>query len=251
MTRPSLLLYLSCLGLLCRFARASGSLFSPNSLATASIYHSYRSPSSARGRRRQSASASFTQGHRRRGLYGSPVQFASTKTLRSKQSTPSTTATPSSTATTSTETANDDLTIVAKPAVTYADLGILGKIVAGTMEITVAVAFEFVMGAVGGYVLGTVTDIPRFLFKPLNKPPAGFIEKLGERVGRTHQKSWTWARSWGSISAAFGGFRVGAKILRNGREDEWTTVLSSMAAGAYFARKGKENGCGSCEDLPE
>lgn len=44
-------------------------------------------------------------------------------------------------------------------------------------------------------------------------------------------------RSWAGVSAAFGGFRVAVKVLRNGQEDEWNSVLSSMCAGAFLSRK--------------
>jgi hypothetical protein len=43
--------------------------------------------------------------------------------------------------------------------------------------------------------------------------------------------------SWGGMSATFAAARVGTKLLRGGREDEWNNVFSSMAAGAWFARK--------------
>ena len=43
--------------------------------------------------------------------------------------------------------------------------------------------------------------------------------------------------SWGELSAVFGGCRVAVKVLRNGQEDDWSSVLSSMAAGAFLARK--------------
>jgi hypothetical protein len=43
--------------------------------------------------------------------------------------------------------------------------------------------------------------------------------------------------SWAELSATFGCCRVAVKVLRNGQEDEWNSVLSSMAAGAFLARK--------------
>jgi hypothetical protein len=106
------------------------------------------------------------------------------------------------------------------PIVTYKDLTPLGRAVAGTVEVVVTTLSEYLTGFVGGYVLGTATDIPRLLFL------------------RMHTKSFRWARNWGGVSAAFGCFRVAAKVARGGKEDEWTTILSSMAAGAYFARLG-------------
>lgn len=45
------------------------------------------------------------------------------------------------------------------------------------------------------------------------------------------------AHSWGELSAIFAGSRVAVKVLRNGQEDDWSSVLSSMAAGAFLARR--------------
>jgi hypothetical protein len=114
--------------------------------------------------------------------------------------------------------------------------------VAGVVEIGCSVAIEYVTGFVGGYVLGSVTDVPRFLFKRAAESKDMRITNLwsefAKRTARMHGKSMTWARSWASISAAFGGFRVAVRVLRGGKEDEWNTVFSSMAAGAFFARAG-------------
>jgi len=46
------------------------------------------------------------------------------------------------------------------------------------------------------------------------------------------------SRSWAGISATLGGMRVACKVVRGGVEDEWNTVFSSMAAGAFFRRAG-------------
>ena len=123
----------------------------------------------------------------------------------------------------------------------FAQLGPLGKIVAGTVEIILATAMEYISGYVGGYALGTVTGLPAFLTKPVQGTPSQqqhFWNQVQQRAGRMHHKSAKWAGSWAGISAAFGGFRVTTKVLRGGKEDEWSTIFSSMAAGAWFARKG-------------
>lgn len=126
------------------------------------------------------------------------------------------------------------------PIISYDDLGLLGKLVAGTVELTLTTLIEFASGFVGGYFLGTLTDVPRLLFRPMESPPTRptFFREFSGRLNRMHGKSFRWATSWGGISAAFGGFRVLAKLVRGGKEDEWSNILSSMAAGAYFARAG-------------
>jgi hypothetical protein len=122
---------------------------------------------------------------------------------------------------------------------TYGDLGPFGRLVAGTVEIAITTLTEYMTGFAGGYALGTVTDIPRLLFRRV-EPDArqALFKEVSGRTMRMHQKSFGWARNWAGISAAFGCFRVVAKVSRGGKEDEWTTILSSMAAGAYFARNG-------------
>jgi len=124
------------------------------------------------------------------------------------------------------------------PTVSYADLSPLGRAVAGTVEIAVSTLTEYVTGFAGGYFLGTVTDVPRLLFRRV-EPEArqALMQEASGRMMRMHAKSFRWARNWGGISAAFGCFRVATKVVRGGKEDEWTTILSSMAAGAFFARQ--------------
>lgn len=122
---------------------------------------------------------------------------------------------------------------------TYAQLGPVGKVVAGTLEITVSTLLEFLSGFCGGYLLGTVTGLPAFVTKPVTPATSSFWQQFQRRAVRMHGKSARWGTSWGGISAAFGGFRVTTKVLRGGKEDEWSTILSSMAAGAFFARKGE------------
>lgn len=126
----------------------------------------------------------------------------------------------------------------------YDDLTIFGRVIAGVVEIATTVAMEYCTGFLSGYLLGSVTGLPALLTKRAASDVGSTMQSLSmwkELAGRTarmHGKSVPWAKSWGSISAAFGGFRVGVRVVRNGKEDEWNTVFSSMAAGAYFARAG-------------
>lgn len=122
----------------------------------------------------------------------------------------------------------------------YSQLGPIGKVVAGCVEITVSTLMEYCTGFFGGYVLGSITDVPNFMFKNVNEGQRlPFFQELSQRYGRMHVKSFRWAKTWGGISATFGGCRVATKVLRGGKEDEWNTVFSSAAAGAFFARNGK------------
>ncbi|CAB9501269.1 expressed unknown protein [Seminavis robusta] len=119
----------------------------------------------------------------------------------------------------------------------YSSLGPIGKCVAGSVEIAVSTCMEYITGFLGGYFLGYVTDAPRFMFQNVdpnrNQP---FFNELSQRFQRMNSKSFRWAKSWGAISAAFGGFRVATRVVRGGKEDEWNTVFSTAAAGAFFAR---------------
>jgi len=122
----------------------------------------------------------------------------------------------------------------------YTELGMVGRIVGGSVEVAVSTMLEYLSGFFGGYFLGTVTDIPRLLFRTTDASVRKtFLKESASRFIRLHDKSLQWGTNWGSISAAFGGFKVLAKVVRGGKEDEWNTVFSSMAAGAFFARKGK------------
>lgn len=118
-----------------------------------------------------------------------------------------------------------------------AQLGPVGRAVAGIVEIAVSTCLEYVSGFVGGYALGTVTDIPRLLFRPMKQQT--LVQETSSRFVRLHGKSLQWAKQWGGISAAFGGFNVLIKVVRAGKEDDWNSIISSTAAGVFFARKGE------------
>jgi Tim17/Tim22/Tim23/Pmp24 family len=136
-------------------------------------------------------------------------------------------------------------------SVGYDDLTLLGRCVYGSVEVLIVTATDFASGCFGGYMIGVVTDIPRLLFRSVEQqggsgvnllksasPTSPFWSQVSSRMSRMHGKSWRWGKEWGTISAVFGASRVATKVIRGGKEDEWSTVLSSMAAGAYFARKG-------------
>jgi len=119
----------------------------------------------------------------------------------------------------------------------YADLGPIGKTVAGCTEIVVTTALDFCSGYLQGLLFGTLVGTPGFVFRPVTKGVRQpFSQELAGRFARMNGRSMNWAKKFGGISAAFGGFGVAVKIIRNGEQDVWTDIFSSAAAGAYFGR---------------
>jgi hypothetical protein len=126
------------------------------------------------------------------------------------------------------------------PDISFADLGPVGRVVAGITQIATTTAMEYCSGFFAGLFLGTAAGVPGFLFRPLTpEAPKMILTELGGRFGRMNARSLKWGRSWGGISAAFGGFKVAVSVIRDGKEDDWNQILSSAAAGAFFARTGK------------
>lgn len=120
---------------------------------------------------------------------------------------------------------------------TYDDLGLLGKTVAGVVEIAMAIAIEYCTGFVGGYCMGAVCGLPELARS--NGVRTTFWKEVTGRTGRMHGKGVRWGKSFSSVSATFAGFQTTVKVVRSGKEDKWTSIISSMAAGAYFARAGQ------------
>ena len=124
------------------------------------------------------------------------------------------------------------------PELSFQDLGPIGKVVAGVTEIVFATLFEYLSGFTTGIFFGTLVGIPGFAFRPMEKGVRQpFAQEFKKRFARMNTRSMTWAKEFGSISAAFGGFGVAVRVIRNGEEDVWNSILSTAAAGAYFARK--------------
>jgi Tim17/Tim22/Tim23/Pmp24 family len=123
-------------------------------------------------------------------------------------------------------------------ALTYDDLGLLGKTVAGVVQIVMAIAIDYCTSFITGYCLGAVVrGIPELARR--NAVRSTFWKEVTGRTGRMHGKGMNWGKSFGSISATFAGFQTTVKVVRSGKEDKWTSIISSMAAGAYFARAGQ------------
>lgn len=122
--------------------------------------------------------------------------------------------------------------------VSYNDLGPIGKAVAGSTEIIFATVFDYCSGYLQGLVLGTLFGSPGFVFRPITKGVRQpFMTEISSRFVRMNTRSLNWGKKFGALSATFGGFGVAVKVLRNGEKDVWNDILSSAAAGAFFARK--------------
>uniref|UniRef100_A0A7S4EEM4 Mitochondrial import inner membrane translocase subunit TIM22 n=1 Tax=Pseudo-nitzschia australis TaxID=44445 RepID=A0A7S4EEM4_9STRA len=122
----------------------------------------------------------------------------------------------------------------------FKDLGPIGKTIAGCTEIVVSTVLEYFTGYLQGFFFGTLVGGPGFLFRPIEKGVAQpFTSEISNRFARMNTRSKSWGKNFGSISAAFGGFGVAVKVLRNGEEDAWNSIMSSAAAGAFFERKSK------------
>jgi hypothetical protein len=124
------------------------------------------------------------------------------------------------------------------PEFAFRDLGPVGKVVAGVTEVLFATLFEYLSGFMTGVFFGTLVGLPGFAFRPIEKGVRQpLLQEVKMRFSRMNTRSITWGKSFGSISAAFGGFGVAVRVIRNGEEDVWNSILSSAAAGAFFARK--------------
>jgi len=122
--------------------------------------------------------------------------------------------------------------------VSFSDLGPIGKTIAGCTEIVFTTIFDYCSGYLQGFVIGTLVGSPGFLFRT-STPGARlpFMDELSNRFARLNARSLKWGKTIGGISAAFGGFGVAVKVLRNGEQDVWNDICSSAAAGAFFCEK--------------
>mmetsp|Transcript_821 Transcript_821/g.2057 ORF Transcript_821/g.2057 Transcript_821/m.2057 type:complete len:255 (-) Transcript_821:333-1097(-) len=122
--------------------------------------------------------------------------------------------------------------------VSYKDLGPIGKTIAGCTEIAVSTVMEYFTGYLQGFFFGTLVGSPGFLFRPAEKGlRQPLTSEISQRFARMNTRSKSWGKNFGAISAAFGGFGVAVRVLRDGEEDAWNNIISSAAAGAFFERK--------------
>lgn len=105
------------------------------------------------------------------------------------------------------------------------------KILVGGVVIAGTTAVEYASGFLGGLVLGTVVGLPGLAYSK-----EGLA--MGQRFSNMNARSVRWARTWAPISAVFGGCDAATRVIRGNKKDEWNTIISSAAAGAYFSRAG-------------
>ncbi len=97
---------------------------------------------------------------------------------------------------------------------TYADLGPIGKTVAGCTEIVITTALDFCSGYLQGLLFGTLVGTPGFVFRPVTKGVRQpFSQELAGRFARMNGRSTNWAKKFGGISAAFGGVRIHWRVV--------------------------------------
>jgi len=131
-------------------------------------------------------------------------------------------------------------------------LGLIGRLVANSVEVGVATAGSYMSAGVAGYAFGTVMGT-RNLFRntpptppttPGALPPIDITttNKLGgtirNRLSNLNAQALTQARYYGQLSAAFSGFHALTRVCRGGVEDKWNGIVGSAFAGAYLSRSG-------------
>jgi hypothetical protein len=109
---------------------------------------------------------------------------------------------------------------------------LLGDALIGGVVIIGTTAVEYASGFIGGYFLGTLVGIPGIVYSKEGL-------RLPQRFANMNARSMRWAKTWAPISAVFGGCDAATRVVRgNDVHDQWNTVISSAAAGAYFSRQG-------------
>lgn len=123
--------------------------------------------------------------------------------------------------------------------VSFEDLGPVGKVVAATTELGVAILWNYCQGYLTGFIAGTAMGLPGFLFRPVEPGVSqALMKEVKGRFLRMNTRSVRFGKSFGGISAIFKGSDVAVRRLRYGKNDEWNDILGSAVAGAIFARKG-------------
>lgn len=107
----------------------------------------------------------------------------------------------------------------------------LANAVIGGVVIIGTTAVEYASGFIGGYFLGTLVGIPGIVYSKEGL-------SMAKRFANMNARSMGWAKTWAPISAVFGGCDAATRVVRGNVHDQWNTVISSAAAGAYFSRQG-------------
>jgi hypothetical protein len=124
--------------------------------------------------------------------------------------------------------------------VSFDDLGPVGKVVASTTELGVAIVYNYCQGYLTGWFFGTFIGIPGLLFNKLNLEPGVqkvFMTEFKGRLGRMNTRSVRFGKNFGGVSSIFKGSDVAVRRLRYGKNDEWNDIFGSALSGAIFSRK--------------
>ena len=139
-----------------------------------------------------------------------------------------------------------------------AQLGPLGKTVAGAVEVGVVTAGSYLSGGILGYVGGGLFGLGS-LFRPADSPPPpsssitgatppppptggkppprGFGGEFRGRLANVNSRAVGSAKSWAQLSAAFSGFHALTRVVR-GKEDRWNGIVGAAMTGAFLNRQG-------------
>lgn len=111
-----------------------------------------------------------------------------------------------------------------------ANLGFVGKLIAGTVEVALVTAGSALSGAALGYVGGGIMGVPT-LFQA-----SPGVTGVGAKLGAWNARAIGASKNWAQLSGAFSGFHAVARVARDGREDRWNAVVGSAMTGAYLSR---------------
>ena len=131
-----------------------------------------------------------------------------------------------------------------------ANLGPIGKTIAGAVEVGIVAAGSYISGGILGYFIGGTMGLPT-LFRKL-PPDVAAAEASNNRLGNAfrefstkmkvlNSKAVVTGKNWGTLSASFSGFHALCRVARGGKEDKWNTIIGSAATGAFLNRSGKHN----------
>lgn len=124
--------------------------------------------------------------------------------------------------------------------ISFENLGPVGKVIATTTELAVAVVWNYCQGYLTGLFFGTLIGVPGLAFRPVEKGVAQpFMAEFNGRFARMNTRSARFGKSFGSLSAIFKGSDTFVRRLRYGKNDAWNDILGSAVAGAIFGRQGR------------
>lgn len=111
------------------------------------------------------------------------------------------------------------------------EANVVEKFLIGSVIVAGTTAMEYASGFMGAFVLGTLRGMPGLVYSK-----EGLT--MGQRFSNMNARSMRWGKTWAPISAVFGGSDAATRIIRNNKNDQWNTIISSAVAGAYFSRAG-------------